>query len=190
MSWFNFRLLNFSSFIISINTPRQISIPAFFLTKTIPFLRWYKRIVEINCTDLAQDLVINHSSAGNIVYKWSISTNPNVPLRIIKRFWRDLTFISYLHSPVIELKIYIYFSSFVHLLESKIDRRVTIIHNNNSFALLQSYKLIFLDEMKFILDSRQARSANSLARLLEREERGKGKRWWRGASRRGGAALG
>lgn len=30
--------------------------------------------------------------------------------------------------------------------------------------------------MKFILDSRQARSANSLARLLEREERRKGKR--------------
>lgn len=41
---------------------------------------------------------------------------------------------------------------------------------------MQSYKLIFLDEMKFILDSRQARSANSLARLLERVERGKGKR--------------
>lgn len=41
---------------------------------------------------------------------------------------------------------------------------------------MQSYKLISLDEMKFILDSRQARSANSLARLLEREERGKGKR--------------
>lgn len=39
---------------------------------------------------------------------------------------------------------------------------------------MQSYKLIFLDEMKFILDS--LRSANSLARLLEREERGKGKR--------------
>lgn len=34
---------------------------------------------------------------------------------------------------------------------------------------MQSYKLIFLDEMKFILDSRQARSVNSLARLLERE---------------------
>lgn len=187
MSWFNFRSLNFSSFIISINTPRQISIPAFFLTKTIPFLRWYKRIVEINCTDLAQDLVINHSSAGNIVYKWSISTNPNVPLRIIKRFWRDLTFISYLHSPVIELKIYIYFS---YVRSSSGIQSITIIHNNNSFALLQSYKLISLDEMKFILDSRQARSANSLARLLEREERGKGKRWWRGASRRGGAALG
>lgn len=185
MSWFNFRLLNFSFFIISINTPRQISILAFFLTKTIPFLRWYKRIVEINCTDLAQDLVINHSSAGNIVYKWSISTNPNVPLRIIKRFWRDLTFISYLHSPVIELKIYIYFS---YVRSSSGIQSITIIHNNNSFALLQSYKLISLDEMKFILDS--LRSANSLARLLEREERGKGKRWWRGASRRGGAALG
>lgn len=39
---------------------------------------------------------------------------------------------------------------------------------------MQSYKLISLDEMKFILDS--LRSANSLARLLEREERGKGKR--------------
>lgn len=34
------------------------------------------------------------SFTGNIVYKWSISTNANVPLQIIKRsFWRNLTFI-------------------------------------------------------------------------------------------------